>query len=371
MKKVLVFGLTDVAGGVESVIMNYYRNIDRNKVKFDFLCNTEKVAYEDEIKSLGGKIYRIPARSKKIFDYKKALKKFFKEHSNEYDSIWVNICSLANIDYLKMAKKYKIKTRIIHCHNSQNMDSRLRGLLHKYNKIFLKRYATDFWSCSNSSSPWFYSKNIINSDKYRVINNAIDVQKFVYNEKIRKEYRNKLNLEEDTLVIGNVGRFHFQKNHTFIVDIYEQVFKRIPNSQLLLIGVGEDEEKIKNLVKEKNIQNNVKFLGSRSDVNNLLQAMDIFLFPSVFEGLPVTLIEAQASGLKIFASSDNIPEDVKIDDENFEFISLNKSAEYWSNEIIKGYKQIKDRPNNYNLIKKAGYDIKEEVKKMENFFINN
>ena len=137
LKKILVFGITDKPGGVESVIMNYYRNMDRSKLQFDFLCNTDVVAYEDEIKNLGGNIYRITARSKNLFKYRKELKEFFKKNHEKYDTVWVNICSLANIDYLKMARKYKIKNRIIHCHNSQNMDSKLRGLLHKfrYSKI--------------------------------------------------------------------------------------------------------------------------------------------------------------------------------------------------------------------------------------------
>ena len=371
MKKVLVFGMTDLPGGMESVIMNYYRNIDKTKIQFDFLCNTENVAYEDEIKSLGGIIYKIPARSKGYSKYKSAINDFFKKHSKEYCAIWVNVCSLANIDYLKMAKKYNIKTRIIHCHNSQNMDSKLRGLLHKWNKLFLKLYATDFWSCSEFSSPWFYFKNTIKSDKYKVIKNAIDLEKFKYNSNVRDEYRNKFNFDEDTLVIGNVGRFHFQKNHPFIVDIFEKILIKYPNSQLLLIGKGEDEEKIKQLVNDKKLEKNIQFLEKRDDVNNLMQAMDIFLFPSLFEGLPVTLVEAQASNLKIFASSDKISKESQLDKENFYFISLNKSSDYWAEKILEAYSQKNTRKDVSDLIKKYGFDIKEEVNKMQNFFENN
>ena len=169
MKRILVFGITDFPGGIESVIMNYYRNIDKNKIQFDFLCNTEN--------------------------------NFFKNYYNKYDAIWVNVCSLANIDYLKIAKKYNIKTRIIHCHTSQNMDSKLRGILHKFNKLFLKKYATDFWSCSASSSSWFYSKSIMNSNKFKIIKNAIDLDKFIFNNKIREEYRRDMKIDDDTIVI--------------------------------------------------------------------------------------------------------------------------------------------------------------------------
>ena len=147
MKRVLVFGVTENPGGVESVIMNYYRNIDRNKIQFDFLCNTKEVAYEDEIIKMGGKIYKITGRSVNRRQYMNDMEKFFSENAKKYTTIWVNVCSLANIDYLKFAKKYGIKYRIIHSHNSENMDSKLRGLLHKFNKKIIIKYATDFWAC--------------------------------------------------------------------------------------------------------------------------------------------------------------------------------------------------------------------------------
>ena len=368
MKKILVFGMTDIPGGMESVIMNYYRFIDKEKIQFDFLCNTEKVAYEEEINKLGGKIFRIPARSKGYFKYKNALKNFYKEHSKDYSCIWINVCSLANIDYLKMAKKYGIKTRIIHCHNSQNMDSKLRGLLHKFNRLFISNYATDFWTCSDFASPWFYSQNIIKSKTYKVINNAIDLNKFGFSEDIRDLYRKELGFDDNTLVIGNVGRFHFQKNHPFIINIFEKIVDKKPNSVLLLIGAGEDEEKIRNLVNEKNLKQKVIFLGKREDVNNILQAMDVFLFPSVFEGFGLALVEAQAASLKIFASSDCIPEIVKLDKKNFNSISLNENSDVWAQKIIDSCKNSSKRISNSEIIKSAGYDIEKESKDMQEFF---
>lgn len=371
MKKILVFGMTDIPGGVESVIMNYYRNIDKNKIQFDFLCNNETVAYSDEIETLGGTIYQITARSKNYKLYQKELKEFFEKNAQKYDTIWVNICSLANIDYLKMAKKYGIKRRIIHCHNSQNMDSKLRGLLHKYNKIFIRKYATEFWSCSDFSSPWFFSKSVMKSNSYKIIKNAIDLDKFQFNETIRNEYRKKLNIDKNTLVIGNVGRFHFQKNHKFIIEIFEKILEERKDSILLLIGTGEDEETIKQLVKEKDIEANVKFLGKRNDVHNLMQAMDVFLFPSLFEGLGIVLIEAQTSGLITFASSDNIPKEVCIDKEGFHFMSLNESSDAWKNAIMKKYTEKSIRTDNSALMRNCGYDIKKECQEMQQFFENN
>ena len=366
MIKILVFGITQNPGGVESVIMNYYQKLNKDKIQFDFLCNTPKVAYENEILQLGGKIYRITARSSNRKKYKEELEKFYKEHAHEYNAIWVNVCSLANIDYLKMAKKYNIKYRIIHSHNSENMDSKLRGILHKINKIFIDKYATDFWACSDEAGKWFFNKKIMSSDKYLVVNNAVDTEKYKFDENIRKKYRQDLKIENE-FVIGNVGRLHFQKNQEFLIDIFNEINKKIDNAKLLIIGQGEDEEKLKNKVKELGLDEKVGFLGVRYDIPNLLQAMDAFVFPSVFEGLGLALIEAQSSGLQTYASKDVIPNVVKMS-EDFHFISLNEMPEEWAKIILENRK---DRNNNEvaNInIKKSGYDIGEETKKLEKYF---
>lgn len=365
MKKVLVFGITDLPGGIESVIMNYFRNIDRSKIQFDFLCNTEKVAYEEEIKELGGTIYRITARSKNYKKYKKEMKDFFENHSKEYSTIWVNVCSLANIDYLKYAKKYGIKYRIIHCHNSQNMDSFLRGLLHRWNRLLINKYATDFWSCSDDASKWFFNKKIIESNKYVLVKNAIDLEKFKFDEQIKKEYREKLNVGNN-LVIGHVGRFHFQKNHKFIIKIFNDIVKQNSNAILMLVGIGEDLEEIKKMVSDLGISDKVLFLGARKDVDKLLQTMDVFLFPSLFEGLPVSLLEAQANGLTIIASEEGVPKEAKIVS-NFEYISLKKESSFWANSILNIDKENKSEEN-IKKLRDSGFDIKVEKEKIEKLF---
>lgn len=365
MKKILVFGITDKAGGVESVIMNYYRNIDKSKINFDFLCNSDIVAYEDEITKLGGRIYRITARSKNFKKYKIELNNFFKKHAKEYSTIWVNTCSLANIDYLKYAKKYGIKYRIIHSHNSQNMDSRIRGLLHKLNKIILKKYATDFWSCSEESGNWFYNKKIISSKNYLLVNNAIDTEKFKFDKYLRIEERRKLNLENN-LVIGNVGRFHFQKNHKFIIDVFNEVVKKNNSARLILVGTGTLEDEIKQKVKKLKLEDKIIFLGQRNDVEKVMQAIDILLFPSLFEGLPLTLIEAQANGMPILASKDVIPNETKMS-VNLEFVSLQESAQKWANKLLSTDLSNKSLEN-IEIIVKRGFDLRTENKKIEKYF---
>ena len=360
MKRILVFGITENPGGIESVIMNYYRHIDRKKVQFDFLCNTKDVAYEEEIIELGGNIYRICARSKNYKKYKQDMKDFFNKNSKKYDAIWINVCSLANIDYLKYAKKYGIKKRIIHCHNSQNMDSFLRGCLHKFNRLFISKYATDFWSCSKEASKWFYSKKIINGDRYLLVNNAIDCEKFKYNEKIRKDIRNKLGLK-DEIVFGNVGRLHFQKNQKFAIEVFNEFCKKHPNSILLLIGDGEDKEELREMCKSLKIEDKVRFLGLRKDVPELLQGMDVFIFPSLFEGLSLSLLEAQASGLLIFTSK-NVSIETKMSDYIF-FLELD-NVDLWVKNIENEIINNKNRKNRKNDIKN-GFDISIEAKKIE------
>lgn len=367
MKKVLVFGMTENPGGVESVIMNYYRNIDRNKIQFDFLCNTEIVAYSDEIEKLGGKIYKVTARSKNRKKFYHELDSFFKNHSKEYEAIWVNVCSLANIDYLKCAKKYNIKTRIIHAHNSQNMDSFIRGLLHRFNRLIISKYATDYWTCSDEASKWFYNKKIINSNKYKIVYNAIDTKKYQFDDNKRKKIRKKLDLE-DKLVITNIGRLHFQKNQEFVIKIFNEILKENKESILLLIGDGPDRKKLTDLVKIFKIEKKVKFLGIRKDVNDVMQAADVLLFPSLFEGLPLVMIEAQAADLLIYASKNKIDEKVIINKDRVNLISLEESDKYWASQIINKSKERYKRKSNNKLLANSNFDIKTEARKIQTFF---
>ena len=369
MKKILVFGITENPGGIESVIMNYYRHIDRKKIQFDFLCNTEKVSYEKEINALGGKIYRITARSQNTKKFKKDMENFFVKHANEYFAIWVNVCSLANIDYLKYAKKYGISKRIIHAHNSQNMDSFLRGILHRFNRILIGRYATDFWTCSDEASKWFYSKKIINSSKYVIIKNAINCDIYKFDKEIRDNYRKQFNIESDELVIGNVGRMHFQKNQEYIIKIFNDINKSIPKSKLFLVGDGPDKGKIEKLMKEYKQQNNIILLGVRDDVNCLMQMFDVFLFPSLFEGLPLAPIEAQAASLPVYLSKGRISSKVIINKKLIHFIDLDEGANRWANIIINTYKNYDRNLLDMDLIRKSGYDIITEAQKLERLLV--
>ena len=359
--------MTENPGGVESFLLNYYRHIDREKIQFDFLCNSHNpVAYEDELIKLGGRTFHIAARSQSYQLYQEELKQVFDERANEWDAIWVNVCSLANIDYLKMAKKYGITKRIIHSHNSQNMDGKLRVLLHKLNRWSIKNIATDFWACSEDAAKWFYSDDTLK--KSIVIRNAIDVNRVQFDEEKRKETRKKYGWE-DQFVIGNIGRLHFQKNQTFCLDVFSHYIKNNPDSVMVFVGQGEDEQKLKTKTQELGIEDKVYFVGVQKDIQAWLSCFDLFLFPSLFEGLSVVALEAQANGVPVLASKDVIPVEVKMND-NFVFLDLNRTVEEWCrgmNEVYalgrREHEAIKTK-----FIEK-GYDIEHEVKKLEELLL--
>lgn len=364
-KKVLVFGMTDNPGGMESCVMNYYRNIDLDKVQFDFLCNWEQMVYADEVMKNGSKIYTIPQRSKDYKAYKKAMDSFFEKHAGEYDVFWYNTCTLTNIDYLVYAKRYGIKKRIIHAHNSGNETTLLRGILHYMNKARIGIYATDFWSCSMAASKYFYSDRIIASKKHHIINNAIKAEQYKYDVQTRNEMRKELGLEEK-YVIGHIGRFQYQKNHEFLIDIFAAYAKMNDKAHLLLIGQGENQGTVRQKVAALNLQDKVTFTGARLDVDKLVQAMDIFVFPSRFEGLGIVLIEAQAAGLKCITSKEKVPYEVNITG-NVEFVELAENPEEWAESIRKIEEEHVERGNCLPLIVKAGYDINTETKKFESY----
>lgn len=368
MNRVLVFGMTENPGGVESFLLNYYRRIDRSRIQFDFLCNShEPVAYEDELIALGGRTFHFTARSKNMAEYKKQLDDIFKEHASEWSAIWVNVSSLANIDYLKTAKKYGLRKRIIHSHNSQNMDSTVRGILHNWNKGIIKNYATDFWACSEDAASWFYNKGLINNAI--IIHNAIDIDAIKFDENRRKALRSEFGWE-DKYVIGNVGRLHFQKNQSFMLDIFKNYHEKNSDSVLVLVGQGEDEEQLKTKTKILGLEKSVFFAGVQKDIQAWLSCFDLFLFPSKFEGLSIAALEAQANGLPVLASYGVIPEEVKMNN-NFHFLELDKGAEAWSAEIKK---MIKDQRVSSDQVRQCfirkGYDIETEAKKLERLLMS-
>ncbi len=370
MINVLIFGLNENPGGVESFLYNYVTNIDKTRVHFDFLCNSDReVAYEKELKAYGCRFYHVTPRNINPAIFYRKLHAFFAMKADRYDAIWVNINSLANIDYLKYAKKFGIKRRIVHSHNAMNMDSnfkgQLRGVLHHKNKIGIEHYATDFFACSKQAAKWFYKPSLI--DQVRVIPNAIDISKMRYDKKAAREIRTEFGLK-DELLIGNIGRLHFQKNQSFALDIFKKVLDERSDARLMLVGDGEDREMLVQKAKDLGIEDKVIFTGVRRDIPKILSALDLFLFPSLFEGLPIAALEAQAAGLPIVASKDTIPDELKVNS-NFEFVSLDEPAAIWAEDVVWLSDVGKEAWDNIQEnFAHAGYDIKVQARKLTRYF---
>ncbi|AEF84492.1 capsular polysaccharide biosynthesis protein [Treponema primitia ZAS-2] len=350
-----------IFGGIDRCIMNYVINMNPDKFQFDFICysyHNEQPGCRKEIIDNGGRIFIVPGRKKNISNYK-MLNKICK--NNYYDIVWVNLGDLFNIRLLKIARKHNIRKRIVHGHSIGSEAGIISRLVHQINKILLPKYATDFWACSKIAGEYFFTKKIRCSSSFKIIHNAIDAKKFNFKNDIRNMKRKELNVDGN-FVIGHVGRFSPVKNHQFLVKIFYEIYKKCPDSILLLIGEGELRTDIERLVKSLALEKNIYFLGHRMDMPELFHAMDVFVFPSYFEGLGLAVVEAQAASLQCFVSK-TVPTEVKIVRDSVSFIDINETAEKWADEILQ--KKYYQRISTLEEMKNQEYDIKTESKKME------
>lgn len=346
-------------GGLETMLMNYYRHIDRSKVQFDFLVHRDFEAdYDQEILSLGGRIYHLPRLNPFSIHYHKELDSFFKNHP-EYQIVHVHQDCMSSIA-LKAAYKNHIPVRIAHSHSS-SQDKNIKYLIKRYFMRSIPQYATHLFACGEEAGNWMF-----NGANYQIVRNAIDSKLFSYNENIRNKIRKEFNFLNNQMIIGHVGRFNYPKNHDFLIDVFNKVHKIINNSKLLLVGTGVLEDEIRKKVKELNLTDDVIFLGNRNDVNDLMQAMDIFVFPSHYEGLPVTLVEAQASGLPVIKS--NYVPDQCIMTPNVYTLSLSSSPKEWASKIIDIMKEYRRTDASHYIIENQ-YDISTNAKWLEKFYI--
>ena len=353
-----------IGGGVEAVTINYYRNIDKNKVQLDFICDEDStnIPYE-EIERMGGKVIIIPSYSKP-FKYHKALKRVLKE--GNYKIIHSNINTLS-VFSLFAAKCAGVPVRIAHSHSTTNKKEKKKNLMKQILRPFSKVFATDYMCCSELAGRWLFGNKEYDKGNVYLLNNAIDLDKFKYNESLRKKKRKELGIKDDALVIGHIGRFVAQKNHDYLIDIFNEIHKKNNNSILLLAGQGPLMEDIKNKVKELNLDDNVKFLGQRNDANELYQAFDVFLLPSLYEGLPVVGVEAQAAGLLCYLSDDMTKETKVLD--ITKFMSLNNMPKEWADNILDDVKKYKRIDTSKEMTAK-NFNIKEEAKKLEEYYLN-
>ena len=349
-------------GGVEAVMMNYYRNIDKKKIQFDFICDNDStdIPYK-EIESLGGRVILCPPYQK-LTKYIKELKRIFKE--NNYKIVHSNINALS-VFPLYAAKSAGVPIRIAHSHSTSNKKEWKRNIVKKILRPFSKKYATHYFACTEHAGRWLFGNKTFEQGKVTIINNGINLDNYLFNEKVRIEKRKECNFKDDNLVIGHIGRFMKQKNHEFIIELFNELYKKNKKYKLILIGQGPLQDEIKHKVKDLNIEESVKFLGQKTDANKYYQAMDLFLFPSLYEGLGMVMIEAQCAGLPCVASTE-VPENAKVSDKAT-FVELNQPIEVWIDKIENLINQ--DRKIDIQRIKAAGYDIITEAKKLEQKYI--
>lgn len=355
-------------GGAETMVMNYYRHLDRNKIQFDFMVHREqRGAYDDEIESLGGKIYRMsPIAPQNLLKYKQQLKDFFDEH-DEYKIIHSHMSELG-VFVFKEAIRHNIPIRICHAHSSPNFSietfkEKLKVIPREILAREMRTLATDFFICSKNAGDWLFGKK--NEDRFIMMNNAIDAKKFSYNKCESLSIKKTFGFD-NLFVIGHVGRLIVPKNHVFLLDIFSMFHKKHPNSILVLVGDGDQRKNLEMKTKKLGIENFVRFLGTRSDTYDLYKAMDVFVFPSLYEGLPVSLIEAQAAGLPSIVS-DTISKQAKILD-IYNTLSLNAGIEVWI-ECMENFMDFR-RENTIEYIKKAGFDITENAEWLTNYYLN-
>ena len=350
-------------GGVEAVILNYFRNINKSKFVFDFVIDSDSTDnnFINEIQELGGTIIKCPPYQK-LHKYNKFLYKLFKE--KKYDIVHSNINTLS-VFPLRMAEKAGIKIRIAHSHSTSNPKEWKKNLLKNILRPFSKKYANVYFACSELAGRYLFGNKAFDEGKVIVFNNAIDIEKFKYNEEKRKEIRKKLNIKNDTFVIGHIGRFVAQKNHTFLIDIFNEMHKENENSVLLLIGQGTLQNEIKEKVDKLGLANSVKFIGQVTNANDYYNAMDVFVLPSLYEGLPVVGVEAQANGMQCYFSTDMTKETKVL--EKTEFVSLKLNAKEWSKKIIKDLDKNKREDTEKEMTEK-GFNIKKESKKLEKIY---
>lgn len=357
-------------GGAETMIMNYYRNIDRTKLQFDFLVHRpERGVYEDEIEELGGNIYRMPPINPLFPNaYYKELNEFFNKHP--YYKIVHSHINTFSLFPLKVAQLKGITTRIAHAHTTtelisfigivSNPMSALKIAIKNNQKRKSKKHASHLFACGVKAGKWLFG----DSSDFIVINNAIDTEKFVFNKDLSNSLKLEYGLNNKT--IGHIGNFSYPKNYPFILAVFSEIYKIDPEFKLVLLGDGHKRTEIEIKAKELGVYDNIVFTGVKSNINELLNMIDAFLFPSIYEGLPVTLVEAQASGLKVFAS-DTITKEVALTDD-ITYMSLKEPAKAWAEKIVASLPY--NRKNNYEIIKAKGYDIKENARQLQNFYLD-
>lgn len=347
------------AGGVEAVMYNYYRFIDHTKYQFDFIIDADSSCEPlQELIDMGAKYYVVhPYQQLPL--YLRDLERIFKE--NHYRIVHSSMNTLA-VFSLYAAWRVGVPVRICHSHSTAAKGETKKNVFKYLLRPFSKTFVTNLCACSQLAGKWLFGEKTFSEGTVTVFNNAIDLTKFSFKPEVREETRKELAIPDDCLLIGHIGRFCFQKNQEFLIKIFCEVLKEKPCAKLLLVGIGPDMERIRNLVKAHGVGNKVIFLGARNDVNRIYQAIDVFILPSRYEGLPVVLIEAQAAGLPCIVS--DAVTDEACQTENFCWKSLRDTPSEWAKLVC----ELADHKNKREGALLDKFDIRKQAKVLEMYY---
>lgn len=362
MKKVLVIGTTNLYGGVGHIMFDLCKNVDGEKIQFDFLYY-EKASDEamKVIRELGGKFYLVPRYSKKPVAFVRKIKEFYATHS--YDIIHVH-ASTAMLILYTMPVWRKKTTKIIYQSHVRSLDRKTDLFLHKMFSLLVKKHASYYAAVSSEAAYFMFGNHIAQSRPLLMLKNGIDLERFTFNVERRDILRKNLHLE-DKFVIGHIGRFTYAKNHDFILRIYTEFHEKYPNTMLMLIGEGEEKERILQLIDYQKLSDSVLCLNSTSQIEDMYLVMDVFVFPSHYEGLGIVAIEAQAMGLPV-VTSDQVPQEVAIT-EYCQFLSLTAPIDEWVDALSR-FRGI-DRTSKHYEVQAHGYDIQSCAGKLQNIYL--
>lgn len=365
--KILQFPIRASYGGITHYALNNWKHLNKDLFECDFATVSKHLDFEQEILDTGARVHYISCYAEENREqFVKEMRELL--NNGKYDIVHLHTSFWKSFLVEEIALECKIPKIIVHSHSTyldveDDIIRKEAEKLHEQRKKEFKiSLATDFWACSTLAADWLFGSQIPR-ERIKIMKNAIDVKRYLYNEKIRREYRKKLGLE-DNFVIGHVGRFCYQKNHEFLLRVFARLCNEKENVKLLLIGSGPLEDEIKREIEKLHISDKVILLGNRTDVPQLLQAIDVFCLPSRFEGLGIVLVEAQSAGLKCLAS-DTVPDEARITD-NLQFLSLEE--EVWIKaimEIAEGYKRM----NMYEVITDAGYNLVQQIKEIEKLYL--
>ena len=360
MKRILFISQHLNRAGTEAFMMNVFRNIDHSRFAVDFLIyDKNDTEYSQEVEAAGRRVWRVTSRRESPVRWYKELYSFFHAHAKEYTAIHYHGNGLTAIAPFVLAYLFQIPVRITHAHSSSSNGFHNK-LFHHLNRGIAKHLTTHHFACSSLAAKWFYGNS-----PATIIRNGIDTKRFAFNPQVREEVRAQLQIQPATTIIGHVGRFGVEKNHTFLLDVFAEYLRSNPEAVLMLIGAGTLMEDMLHKAENLGIADKVLMMGERSDVPRLLQAMDLFLMPSTFEGQPFVLIEAQCSGLPCLVS-DVINNDICLTN-NIETFPLSKPPTAWAEEI-KSILDHYNRKSEQETIEARGYSISGTINYLEKVY---